>query len=234
MTLTRRTIVKLALTSLLCLCIVVFFVATCSDNKSAETEETPAERPSLTYQIQQCSRLYSTECHLHKIVTFDDTKKIEGKFMNKPFSIDLPLGRRRIAIPIEATVKAYVDFSDFSDSNIKRNGEKIEIILPDPKIILTATRVNNDEVKSYVPMLRSDFSDEELTNISRKGREDLIKELPELNITESARVNAARTLIPMITQMGYEEKNITVTFRKDFTLDDLRQLIDNTTIEDRK
>ena len=36
-----------------------------------------------------------------------------------------------------------------------------------------------------------------------------------MDIVESARKNAARILIPMIKQMGFSERNITITFRKD-------------------
>lgn len=209
----------------------VFFATSCGKDSEASSENIETERPSLVHQIQQSSRMYSTECHLHKIITFDDTKQLSGTFMNQPFSIDLPFGKRRIAIPIEATVKTYVDFSNFSESNVHHKGNKVEIILPDPQIMLTSTRVNRDEVKSYVPILRSNFSDEELTKIEQSAHEDLIKELPQLDIIETARLNAARILIPMITQMGYKESDITITFRKKFTLEDIRQLIDNTTVE---
>ena len=42
-----------------------------------------------------------------------------------------------------------------------------------------------------------------------------------MNIIETARENAARTIIPIVTQMGFKEKNITVTFRKDLSIKEL-------------
>ena len=42
---------------------------------------------------------------------------------------------RKVAIPMDATLKAYVDFSGFSAKNVNRQGDKIEIILPDPKVM---------------------------------------------------------------------------------------------------
>lgn len=217
--------------AVVCSFMLVLTAMACGSDDTSEKTDTTVERPSLVHEIQQCSRMYSTECHIHKIITFDDTKQLSGKFMDLPFSIDLPFGKRRIAIPIEATVKAYIDFSDFNESNVRHNSNKIEIILPDPQIMLTSTRVNRDEVKSYVPLLRSNFSDEELTRIEQKGHEDLINELPELNIIEDARINAAHILIPMIANMGYNEADITVTFRKKFTLDDIRTFIEKTTTD---
>ena len=173
--------------------------------------------PEIVTQIQAQGRLYSTEYQLHKIITQDDTKQLQGSVFNQKYNIDLPLGKRSIAIPIEATVKAYVDFSDFSESNVRRQGDGIEIILPDPQFEMTSTRVCHDEVKQYIPLLRSNFSDRELTALAQAGRAAIERDLPKLNLTEPARQNMARVLIPMLRQMGFEEDQITVTFRKQFS-----------------
>ena len=173
--------------------------------------------PEIVTQIQAQGRLYSTEYQLHKIITQDDTKQLQGSVFNQKYNIDLPLGKRSIAIPIEATVKAYVDFSDFSESNVRRQGDGIEIILPDPQFELTSTRVCHDEVKQYIPLLRSNFSDRELTALAQAGRAAIERDLPKLNLTDPARQNMARVLIPMLRQMGFEEDQITVTFRKQFS-----------------
>lgn len=173
--------------------------------------------PEIVTQIQAQGRLYSTEYQLHKIITQDDTKQLQGSVFNQKYNIDLPLGKRSIAIPIEATVKAYVDFSDFSESNVRRQGDGVEIILPDPQFELTSTRVSHDEVKQYIPLLRSNFSDRELTALAQAGRAAIERDLPKLNLTELARQNMARVLIPMLRQMGFEEDQITVTFRKQFS-----------------
>ena len=173
--------------------------------------------PEIVTQIQAQGRLYSTEYQLHKIITQDDTKQLQGSVFNQKYNIDLPLGKRSIAIPIEATVKAYVDFSDFSESNVRRQGDGIEIILPDPQFELTSTRVSHDEVKQYIPLLRSNFSDRELTALAQAGRAAIERDLPKLNLTDPARQNMARVLIPMLRQMGFEEDQITVTFRKQFS-----------------
>lgn len=173
--------------------------------------------PEIVTQIQAQGRLYSTEYQLHKIITQDDTKQLQGSVFNQKYNIDLPLGKRSIAIPIEATVKAYVDFSDFSESNVRRQGDGVEIILPDPQFELTSTRVSHDEVKQYIPLLRSNFSDREFTALAQAGRAAIERDLPKLNLTEPARQNMARVLIPMLRQMGFEEDQITVTFRKQFS-----------------
>lgn len=153
--------------------------------------------------------------------------------MNKDFSIDLPLGNRKVAIPIDATIKAYIDFDSFSKANVHKNGDKINIILPDPKLVLTSSKINHQEVRQYVALTRSDFSDAELASYEKQGRQAIINDIPRLGILHQAQESAARTLIPIIRQMGYAEENITITFRKKFTLSDLPTLLDNSTVEKR-
>lgn len=206
----------------------------CSHKKTDTATDNIDTIPMMIMQIQKCSRLYSAEYHIHKIVTHDDQKKLTGTFMKKDFSINLPLGKRKIAIPMDATLKAYIDFNGFSESNIKRNGKKIEIVLPDPRVALTSSRINNDEIKQYVALTRSNFSDEELTNYERQGRQAIINDIPQMGIIEMARESAARTLIPMLAQMGYQQSDITITFRKQFTIKDISTLLDKSTIENGK
>lgn len=202
----------------------------CSKTENKETEPvqgTIDTIPTMVMQIQKCSRLYTTEYKLHKIIIHNDKKQINGSIMSKKFSIDLPVGERQIAIPVNATLKAYVDLGAFSAENVTKNGDKIEIILPDPQIVMTSTRVDHDEIKQYVALLRSNFSDAELTKYQRQGRDSIISDIPKLGIIDNARESSARTIIPIIEQMGYKRENITVTFRKKFTLSDIPNMIKN-------
>lgn len=203
----------------------------CSRHKTEQETVTIDTIPMMVMQIQKCSKLYTAEYKVHKIITHDDKMKLNGSFMKKDFSINLPLGSRKIAIPMDATLKAYIDFADFNEDNVKRQGDKIEIILPDPHVTLTSTRINHNEIKQYVALTRSRFSDEELSSYERQGREAIIKDIPSMGMMDMARESAARTLIPMIEQMGFEESNITISFRKHYTLNDIKSLLDKTTIE---
>ena len=181
-------------------------------------------------QIQKCSRLYTTEYHIHKIVTHDDVVRLRGKLMQQDFNIPLPLGERKIAIPMDATVKAYIDFSTFSEKNIEHNGDHITIILPDPEVILTSSKINQEEIREYVGLVRPRFSDKELTSYEQQGRQAILDAIPQMGIETTAQENAARGLVPMIAGMGYQEENITIAFRKNL---DIRRLI-NTNLEKSK
>ncbi|MBP7358359.1 MAG: DUF4230 domain-containing protein [Prevotella sp.] len=206
-------------------------LGSCSEKKtSADIHKQQDTIPMMIMQIQKCSKLYTAEYHIHKIITHDDIMKLKGSFLSHDFNINLPLGKRKIAIPMDATLKAYIDFGKFSKSNIKKSGNKIEIILPDPKVILTSSKIDHKNVKKFVAITRSNFSDEEMTNYEKQGRASIINSIPYLGIIELARDNAARILIPMCRQMGYKEQDITITFRKEFKINDLPGLLDKTTI----
>ena len=180
--------------------------------------------PSLVIQIQKCARLYTTEYHIHKIVTHNDILKLKGNILRKDIDIKLPLGERKIAFPMDATLKAYIDFSDFSESNIERNGDKITILLPDPKVVMTSSKINRDEVKEYVGLTRSYFTDKELSSYEQQGRQSILNSVSQLGIKQTAQENAARVLVPMLTEMGYKEENVTIAFRKSL---DIMKLINS-------
>ena len=182
--------------------------------------------PMLIMQIQKCSRLYTTEYKVHKIVTHDDVVKLRGNLLKQDINIQLPLGDRKVAIPMDATLKAYIDFSGFTEKNVERDSNKITILLPDPKVELTSTKINQKEIRSYVGLVRAGFSDEEMTRYEQQGREAIIQSIPQLGLVEMARESAARTLIPLIQQMGYREEDITIAYRKEFRPFDVRKYLE--------
>lgn len=207
---------------------IIGMASSCSSEQTEEAEPVVTDTlPSLIMQIQKTSRLYTTEYHIHKIVTHDDVVRLKGNFLSKDFDIPLPLGERKVAIPMDATLKAYIDFSDFSEKNIERHGDKITILLPDPKITLTSSKINQKEIKEYVGLTRSHFTDKELTNYEQQGRKSILDNVPNMGLIQMAQENATRVLVPMLTQMGYQEENITIAFRKNLSI---QQLI-NSSIE---
>ena len=171
--------------------------------------------PMLILQVQQCSKLYTAEYRVHKIITHDDALRFKGQLLSKSFNVKVPLADRKIAIPMDAKIKAFIDFSEFSEKNIERSGDKITIILPDPQVVMTSSKIDQNNVKQYVGLTRAHFSDEELARYQQQGREAILQSIPDMGIEETARANSAKVLVPMLTQLGYEEQNITIAFRKD-------------------
>jgi hypothetical protein len=102
----------------------LLLMASCGDNKPTVPEPEPIDTiPMMVMQIQKCAKLYTAEYHVHKIVTHDDQMKLKGSFLQKEFNITLPVGQRKIAIPMDATLKASIDFSQFTKKNVKCHGD---------------------------------------------------------------------------------------------------------------
>ena len=124
--------------------IVLLVLGACKGEKadSDSVYQATDTLPMLITQIQKCSRLYTAEVKVHKIVTHDDVIRLRGSLLQKDFNFKVPLGERKIAIPMDATLKAYIDFSQFSEKNIERSGDKITVLLPEPKVMMTSSKIN--------------------------------------------------------------------------------------------
>jgi len=209
-------------------CILSFALCNCSqqgNRPAAETEAWVDTIPQLVLQVQKCSRLYTTEYQVHKIVTHDDVVKVKGNLFNKNFNVRLPLGDRRVAIPMDATIKAYIDFSNFDESSVIRNGSKITIILPAPKVVMTASKIDQAGIREFVSLTRANFSDRELQAYEQQGREAIIRSIPSLDLVNQSRYDAANLLIPIIKQMGFAEEDITIVFPDNFDPNNLKKLV---------
>lgn len=168
--------------------------------------------PMMVQQIKECSRLYTAEYKVHKIITHSDTSKISATVLGQKLNLNLPGGRRKVAIPIDAVLKAYIDFSNFSEDNVRSEGGKIYIDLPTPHVTITSSKIDHDGIKKYVSIIRSDFSDEELALYEKQGRQDIINDIPNLGILNTARRSAASQLLPLISMLGIPQENIVITF----------------------
>lgn len=190
--------------------------------------------PMLVMQVQKCSRLYTAEYKMHKIITHDDEIRMKGKFLNQNYDVALPMGSRKIAIPIDATVKAYIDLSSFSEKNVRRFGDKIDVTLPDPRIEMTSSRINHGEIRKYVALTRQNFSDKEMAGYEQQGRQAIINDIPQTGIMEMAKESAARVMVPFFVGMGFNERDITISFRKDFSDNEIKKMIVTASDAERK
>ncbi len=171
----------------------------------------------LVMQVRDCARLYTTEFVVRKIVTFSDSPTMRGQILG--FDVDMPtrLGDRKIAIPIDVTLKAYIDFADFGPQNVERTDSSIVVTLPDPHVVSTASKIDNKGTRQFIDGLRSRFSDSEVTALARQGEDSIWAHASQLGIEAQAQRSASSQLLPMLLRMGYKEQNVTIRFRKHFT-----------------
>ena len=209
-----------------------FVIVLCLSLLSAcRGEETQAEAVrvdtlSLVMQVKECARLYTAEYEVHKLVLKDDPLRVKGNLFQRAFDVKVPIGERKVMIPLDVTLKAYIDFTGFDEKNVLRSGDRLVVTLPDPRVVVTSSRINHDEVKQFVSLTRSDYTSAELADFTRQGEDEILASVPQLGILEMARENAAHVLVPMLTRLGYDERNIVISFRKDFTTADMPLLLD--------
>ncbi len=185
-------------------------VAGCSRKQTPQQQPESVDTiPMLVMQVQKCSRLYTAEYKMHKIITHDDEIRMKGKFLNQDYNVALPMGSRKIAIPIDATV-------------------------PDPRIEMTSSRINHGEIRKYVALTRQNFSDKEMAGYEQQGRQAIINDIPQTGIMEMAKESAARVMVPFFVGMGFNEKDITISFRKDFSDNEIKKMIVTASDAERK
>ena len=209
-----------------------FVIVLCLSLLSAcRGEETQAEvvrvdTLSLVMQVKECARLYTAEYEVHKLVLKDDPLRVKGNLFQRAFDVKVPIGERKVMIPLDVTLKAYIHSTGFDEKNVLRSGDRIVVTLPDPRVVVTSSRINHDEVKQFVSLTRSDYTSAELADFTRQGEDEILASVPQLGILEMARENAAHVLVPMLTRLGYDERNIVISFRKDFTTADMPLLLE--------
>lgn len=178
-------------------------------------ESTPQEEEKgigvLIPRITNCARLYIVQYNVRKILTYESLNAIEGSIFSEKISIPI-FGDRKILIPIDATVKGYIDFSEFTEENVKVEGDKIEVTLPMPKIEMTSSKLDYENEKKYVSWNRSDFTEEEKEALIKQGRASILSSLAESDIIEKSKTCAFNALLPIFQSAGYDVTNITLNF----------------------
>lgn len=200
--------------------IIAFLCIACGGDKEngknvADNNSATDNIPMLIRDIRKCSKLYTSEYNIRKIVTYSDEPRLKGKVLGHEVDMKMPVGDRKIAIPMNVTLKGYIDFSDFSEKNVRREGQRIVVTLPQPQVAVTASKIDQAGIKEYVSIIRSRFSDEEMAEFEKQGRQAVVNSIPRLDINETTAVNAAKILIPMIVKMGYDEKMITIELKNE-------------------
>lgn len=180
----------------------------------------------VTQGVRECARLATAQFTVYKVVTFDDRVVVSGRLFSHAFSQELPAGDRKIALPVSVTLRGYVDFSSFSSRSVKRSGDKIVIVLPDPQVEVENVHIDRSRMLEYVAPWRSRFKESEIDAMARQAVDSIMVALPELGIVENCRRSAVDVIIPVTERMGYSKENVTVSFRPEVSDRTVRRFLD--------
>lgn len=195
--------------------------ATAADSLSEKVDSTRL----LVMTVRGCSRLYLTEMHIRKLVTFTDEPSVKGTVLGMPVDVPTRWGKRRIAIPLDVTLKAYVDMAAFDSTLVERTDSTLTITLPDIRITTTASKVDNAGIRQYVDFARTYYTDAEITQLAQQGEQSILSHLSQYGLEQEAQRSAARQLLPLLQGLGYKDGNVNVRFRKNYSDGELLRMV---------
>ncbi len=183
----------------------------CSFPKSSEERGR-----DVVSSVSQCSRLYTVQYNVRKVLTHQDFSTIEGNIFFEKITIPIP-GERKIAMPMDATVKAYIDFNDFTEKNISVVDDKITITLPNPKIEMTSSKIDYANEKQYLAWNRFKFTEEEKEALWQIGRAKVLSDMKNTDFIERSQLGAYNALVPLVMAAGFKRENIVIRFDQEIT-----------------
>lgn len=217
-----------------CVAIAALFLTSCQYFKKSSPNTVQSAQDTQTQivsQIQECSRIYTAEYEVSKIIIHEDEKRIKGNLAGIGINIGLAGTQRVIAIPITGVLKGYVDLSDIKPENVRIGKDSIEVIMPDPKVELVSTSINHKDIKENESFFSSKFSDAELSKIQQQGRQMLVASIPSLGILPQVRECSVRTLVGLLEKFGYTTDQIKITFRQNLDSPSSKDLMKETFID---
>ena len=144
-------------------------------------------------EVNRTPMLYTVVASAQVIVTEQDA----------PDSYKRYFGSRVVLVPVKATLKAGVDLSRIEKVSWNAEDKSIHILLPPPTIEIESTVIDNDRVVSDVGPFRLDFTADEIASIASRGRKEIEKLIPQMDLARPASERAAQILADLCEKLGY-------------------------------
>ncbi len=175
---------------------------------STENQNNYSEIVSVTKRV---SKLYTAEEIIRKEIFM--SSDVVAKILGNSYKI----GEKSILIPYKIKVKAFIDFNKVGKENFSVYPKQIEVNLPSPEIEVTSIELDYDNIKRNVSWYRKDFSSKDIDSLSKYAIKGLQWTDDEtFSLMQEAEINAKKTIIKILTDYGWNEDNIEITFEKNF------------------
>lgn len=160
-------------------------------------KETIEERPGLL-TLRDMSDLATVEYTVTKIIKASDNKTW------------YKLGNRKILMSCEAHIKAGIDMSLINESSFKISEKKIEVRLPQPRIISfsippEAIKTEYEEVGPF----RDKFKTQDRDALAVQAQNQIKNSIDSLGILNQAKANTSLFVTNFLKKLGYLNINIT-------------------------
>lgn len=119
------------------------------------------------------------------------------------------LGRRKILISCQASIKAGIDLSGIKETDIEILDKQVTLYLPSARIITLNIPPENIKVEHQdLGFWRDKFSNEEQNGLMIQAEQSIRHAADSLGIIQSAEGNAKAFIGSFLKRLGYEQINI--------------------------
>jgi Protein of unknown function (DUF4230) len=116
------------------------------------------------------------------------------------------MGDRKILISCQATIKAGIDLSQLKEEDIIASGKKIELHLPEPKLVSFNMPPANIKVEyEAIGPLRSDFSSAERDALMVQAEQQIRNSVEDMGVYKTAKEHTMTFFINYLRRLGFED-----------------------------
>ena len=159
---------------------------------------------SFVERVQGLNELSTAQAYTKVIIERQD-----NAVFGKEIGLDLPGTKRQLLVVVPGSVKAGVDFSGVTESDIKVDEENKTAVLTLPKPeFLGGPEILFDQVEvfSYEGLFREKADIEEAYELASTAKEMMIEESTGQGILETAEENAVKAVQEMFQLIDYDVK----------------------------
>ena len=157
---------------------------------------------SFVEQVQALNELTTVQAYTKAVIERQD-----NAVFGKEIGLDLPGTKRQLLVVVPGIVKAGVDFSQVSESDIKVDDENrtAKLTLPNPEFLGGPEILFEQvEVFSYEGLFREKADIKEGYELAEIAKEMMIEETTGQGILELAEENAAKSVKEMFQLVNYD------------------------------
>ena len=167
----------------------VFTAIACGNKKIPREQEILA--------LKEMNELVTVEYVLSKIIKANDDQTW------------YKIGDRKILMTCEATLKAGVDFSKITASDIKMQEKEITLILPKARLFSLNIKPENIKIAyQEIGTFRSEFTSQERNMLSAQAQEQIQASVDSLGVLQTAEANASLFVGNFLRNLGYDKVSI--------------------------
>jgi hypothetical protein len=160
----------------------------------------PFNTATVVAGVQSLSQLVTIKYVLEKVIVLDDPARY--------FGIAVPLGENRLILLAHGEVKAGVDLSHMTESDMTITGRKIVLTLPPARVTDAYLVEQRTQVLDYKTGLLAPFNKDLEQTARRQALTEITRAARQSGIEEDAAERARKQLTRFLQALGFEQVEV--------------------------